>query len=675
MPAGREALIARVRAAAAGEGGLGGAALAALLPAFGEALADAVLPAAAAGGRAELERALAPLLVLAAHADPACRAAAVEARGKLLDRLMELSRSELLLRVLDALVAAGWDRREADLRLAWLALTRGADPAEALPPARRLATSPGQPAEAEVRLWRLYGSMLEAAALLADRRPAEAHGALDRAGRVAAGLVAERLDLRPSPSDPSSRFGDLAVERAHLAGVVELLRAACLLEEGRAWADLSVLEAARRAHVRSLEAQLLARRADAQVSASTLDALLDRELAPRRLVLANGRNARWTRSEQLDLDHRLLEALASVAPGEMPGVAAAEDLPAHLADPLADPERRQLLESIHLAEAFVFDRRELELRERLEELRRAGVAQDDPAWRRLARELQRLYELRARHQDDVDRWRDPPEGTPPDLEQLLSARGPSAAPLTLALDLRAEGRPREAIEIAEGMLAALDDPRYAALEWMRAFTGARLLLCIGGGYTDDDLPQQAEEKLLAAVDRLVELESGIRDVLDGLSPDEDPSVRAGYQANLAATERLRGQVLVSLAVNANVKMGDVERALEYFERAYELDQSDFMKVLRGCYRARVGRAEEARKGLLEVQVAPELYYNMACTWALLGEDELALDFLTRELAENHPTPGSHARQRDWAASDPDLESLRGDPRFRRLVDTPLGEDR
>ena len=49
-----------------------------------------------------------------------------------------------------------------------------------------------------------------------------------------------------------------------------------------------------------------------------------------------------------------------------------------------------------------------------------------------------------------------------------------------------------------------------------------------------------------------------------------------------------------LAVNANVRLGDPARALAYFERAYTLDQSPSMEVLRACYRARSGRAEEAQ---------------------------------------------------------------------------------
>ena len=126
-------------------------------------------------------------------------------------------------------------------------------------------------------------------------------------------------------------------------------------------------------------------------------------------------------------------------------------------------------------------------------------------------------------------------------------------------------------------------------------------------------------------------------------------------------------MLTSLAVNANVKLRSPAKALEYFERAYELDQSYFMKVLLACYRARAGQAAEARAALAELRVTPANYYNLACTWALLGETELALDYLARDFAEVRTQEGARERQRTWAAGDPDLESLRGDPRFEALV--------
>ena len=56
-----------------------------------------------------------------------------------------------------------------------------------------------------------------------------------------------------------------------------------------------------------------------------------------------------------------------------------------------------------------------------------------------------------------------------------------------------------------------------------------------------------------------------------------------------------------------------------------------------------------------------------CAYALLGEKARALSFLERELNSNHPTEGARERQRAWARDDPDLASLRAEPRFQLLT--------
>ena len=92
-----------------------------------------------------------------------------------------------------------------------------------------------------------------------------------------------------------------------------------------------------------------------------------------------------------------------------------------------------------------------------------------------------------------------------------------------------------------------------------------------------------------------------------------------------------------------------------------------MRVLLACYRARAGRGAEARAALRDVPVSPLNYYNLGCTWALLGERELALDFLKRDFDEMRTSPGSREHQKQWAKNDPDLASLHDDPRFQALV--------
>jgi len=171
-------------------------------------------------------------------------------------------------------------------------------------------------------------------------------------------------------------------------------------------------------------------------------------------------------------------------------------------------------------------------------------------------------------------------------------------------------------------------------------------LAIGTSLTDEGEPQQAEQMLLRALERAEAIERG----------------RSG-----GGLRALRANILISLAVNANVKLGDPDKALGYFERAFELDDNEFTRTLLACYRARAGRTEEAREALKQTVVSPQNYYNLACTHALLGDRDRAVELLRRALDENFLTPGSRERQKTWARDDPDLKSLRGDPRFEALL--------
>ena len=57
---------------------------------------------------------------------------------------------------------------------------------------------------------------------------------------------------------------------------------------------------------------------------------------------------------------------------------------------------------------------------------------------------------------------------------------------------------------------------------------------------------------------------------------------------------------------------------------------------------------------------PSVLYNAGCIYALSGQAERALDLLDAAV-------GSGWGSRDWLEHDPDLDSLRGDPRFAEIV--------
>jgi non-specific serine/threonine protein kinase len=83
--------------------------------------------------------------------------------------------------------------------------------------------------------------------------------------------------------------------------------------------------------------------------------------------------------------------------------------------------------------------------------------------------------------------------------------------------------------------------------------------------------------------------------------------------------------------NALSQVGDRERSLEWAGRALDIEGEE-----------------------------PQVLYNVACVYALLGEAERAIDCLERSLTHGWG-------QRQWMEHDPDLASLREHPRFRALV--------
>jgi adenylate cyclase len=79
----------------------------------------------------------------------------------------------------------------------------------------------------------------------------------------------------------------------------------------------------------------------------------------------------------------------------------------------------------------------------------------------------------------------------------------------------------------------------------------------------------------------------------------------------------------------------------------------------------MGRKDEAiREGAAALELSPGdpmMLYNGACLYALLGETGRALDTMERAV-------GMGYENFRWMQHDPDLDSLRNEPRFRALVE-------
>ena len=616
--------------------------LAAVLPQYARHLADAD-----GGGERSSDRA--PLILGLRHPSFPVRRAAARAFDALLARMREMGESDRALRVLSGLSDQGLERRVVHYHRARLALFPGGDPTGCLLSARAirgvedpavagaaLAAETSDPGEA--RLWLFRSLYLEGIAELADGESERALDLLRRSAEVLDASLAERGDL----GDEAAQWDHVDV--LHQRALAEISIALARLAEGDSAAQRDLLVGLRYAHTLSLEAQVLHARLAGE-ALTGWDALLDTDLSPYRLLFTGIAYPGLSLSRGIELQSALGQALASVAPRELPGFRPITELEPPLSDPLSDPRRFGLLQEVQYARLEGITERIDELTDRV--ARRGGTGWEIPEEE--ISELQSLDLRRRILQDQISRAGD--EG----WTLLLEMRVPGSSALWLARDLRNEARGAEAREVARRMKTDLE--RDGISNWWYYLGVERLVradMVIGSSYTDDDEPQRAEEALKAAVERLEALERRLTE-------------NGAGSRDLSGFRMLRANALVSLAVNANVKLGRSDEALEYYEQAYELRQDDFMRVLLACYRARQGRGDEARDLLREVRPGPQTWYNIACTYALLGETQTALEFLEKELEENHPSEASRQRQREWAAGDPDLASLRGDPRFEELV--------
>ncbi len=130
--------------------------------------------------------------------------------------------------------------------------------------------------------------------------------------------------------------------------------------------------------------------------------------------------------------------------------------------------------------------------------------------------------------------------------------------------------------------------------------------------------------------------------------DHDPDYAYAYYG-MGNVYRVLGRYDDALAAYQNALNRDPDAAIAHSSLAAVLRKS--------------GHDEEAAAHLARARdlMATESEYNQACIEAIAGNVDAALAHLERALAE---APG-HS---DWAARDPDLESLHGHPRFEALVD-------
>lgn len=638
--------------------------LVALLPHYGAVLADA------SAQDVQAQEAW-PLVLALHHPDVRLRQAGAKALQVWIDRLVEREDAARLDQHFSAMERAGVDARILRFEEARVAFYPLADGQRALRAAQALGqidvgsgANADQRAE-QARRWRFRSQYLEGLAQLALRAPSAARQAF------ASGLQSNRAALRalahveaspgddPAPRDARTELSEVLQERILLLVGWNLSVAL----EGRLDAPtesgqdpgLGVaphlaaqsLEHFVEAHRLHLEVQVL----HAGLTGQTLsgwDGLFDHAISPYRLVLHGRAFAQGLAvDDQLALEQWLGRGLATVSPRELPGLLPWPTEPIDRYAPEADGSRRARLLEIYWARLDHLTERLDRLQERIAARQRSPLGQVPEADLEAYSQFSLQHRMALRALERLDGRSGP--------EQWVEVRVAGGHGLRLARGLRTAGRLQEARTLIARYQRDLEKEGIGSTwYYLGQEQLARADIELGANYSDDGQPQEAERALLRGVERL----QGIVDRLQEVGASET-SIQP-YRDQLASA-------WVSLAVNANVRLAQPERALEYYEKAYALKQDEFMRVLLACYRARSGRVVEARALLASVTPTPPLYYNLACTYALLGEPDTALHWLRLELAPGRMEPVALARQKEWARNDPDLVSLRGRPEFESLL--------
>ena len=109
---------------------------------------------------------------------------------------------------------------------------------------------------------------------------------------------------------------------------------------------------------------------------------------------------------------------------------------------------------------------------------------------------------------------------------------------------------------------------------------------------------------------------------------------------------------------------DLDIEIGFLEGVVGRDPSyiDALRVLGDDYTRR-GRFSEGLKideQLVKLRPSEAMFhYNLACSYSLTGRLDLAFSALEQALVLGY-------RDFKWLAEDPDLENLRGDPKYRRI---------
>jgi adenylate cyclase len=153
------------------------------------------------------------------------------------------------------------------------------------------------------------------------------------------------------------------------------------------------------------------------------------------------------------------------------------------------------------------------------------------------------------------------------------------------------------------------------------------------------------------------------------SGDIEKAARLFEKARAVRPDDYQSPTLMAQALTEMGRQDEARRvnelAVESIEKHLELNPDEARAYSLGAsVLIRLGETERSKQwteqAITLVPNDPLILYNAACNWALLGEDDRALDGLERAL-EAGVAVG------DWIQHDPDFKSLRSHPRFQTIV--------
>jgi adenylate cyclase len=153
------------------------------------------------------------------------------------------------------------------------------------------------------------------------------------------------------------------------------------------------------------------------------------------------------------------------------------------------------------------------------------------------------------------------------------------------------------------------------------------------------------------------------------SGDVEKAVKMFEKTQAVRPDDFESRVLHAQALTELGRQDEARRAnqlaVEFIEKHLELDPDEARAYSLGSsVLIRLGQSKRSKQWTQQAMALapndPLVLYNAACNFALLGETDHALDGLERAI-EAGVAVG------DWIKHDPDVDSLRTDPRFQAIV--------